>query len=168
MSIIFTQNLGFKLPALNYWSHPEQIQDHNVIVKLQTIDNLEKPNKPSLHSTITHNTVTRYIYSVYWDKTPWHWLTVTGVRTPQQHRQPWVFRSPAVRLVCASPVQADNSDNRHTLGQVFLVTTCHWTAEARTWLQHHFARSLLAGLLTLAVVLVLKPATNVKISPGAA
>ena len=62
MSIIFTQNLGFKLPALNYWSHPEQIQDHNVIVKLQTIDNLEKPNKSSLQSTITHNTVTRYIY----------------------------------------------------------------------------------------------------------
>ena len=58
-------NLGFKLPALNYWSHPEQIKDHNVIVQLQTIDNLEKPNKPSLHSTITHNTVTRYIYSVY-------------------------------------------------------------------------------------------------------
>ena len=65
MSIIFTLYIGSKLPALNYWSHLVQIHDHNVIVKLQTIDNLEKPNKPSLHSTITHDTVTRYIYSVY-------------------------------------------------------------------------------------------------------
>ena len=83
-----------------------------------------------LQSPTTHDTVTRYIYNVYWDKTPWHWLTVTGVRTPQQRRQPWVLRSPAVRLVCPSPepspVQADKDrDNRHTLGQVFLVTTCH-------------------------------------------
>ena len=54
--------------------------------------------------------------------TDWHWLTVTGVRTPQQHRQPWVFRSPAVRLVCPSPepspVQADRKGQAHSWSSV--------------------------------------------------